>query len=110
MPFGAISALASQIGVEKKELIGILDIPARTLARRQNERRFRAGESDRLFRVGRIVALAEEVLGTKEKAAGWLRRANRALGGETPLSYLDTDHGAQQIEDLLIRIAHGVFS
>lgn len=42
---------------------GSTHLPARTLARRKRERRLRADESDRLFRVGRVAALAEEVLG-----------------------------------------------
>ncbi|MBV8810403.1 MAG: DUF2384 domain-containing protein [Acidobacteriaceae bacterium] len=35
---------------------------------------------------------------------------NRALGGETPLDQLDTDTGARVLEDILGRIAYGVYS
>jgi putative toxin-antitoxin system antitoxin component (TIGR02293 family) len=60
--------------------------------------------------VARIVALAEESLGSREKAARWLKRPNRALGNAIPLAHLDTDPGVRQVEDLLGRISHGVYS
>jgi putative toxin-antitoxin system antitoxin component (TIGR02293 family) len=82
----------------------------RTLARRKKEKRLHADESDRLFRVGRIAALAEETLGSKDKAKRWLQKPNRALGGAAPLRLLDTELGARQVEDVLGRIAHGVYS
>jgi putative toxin-antitoxin system antitoxin component (TIGR02293 family) len=91
-------------------LVAVLHLPPRTLARRKRERRLRADESDRLFRLGRIAALAEEVLGSREKASRWLHRPNPALGRVIPLRHLDTDLGARQVEDLLLRIAHGVYS
>ena len=56
---------------------------------------------DRLVRVARILASAEKTLGGLEKAALWLRRPNRALGGEVPLSLLDTEVGEQLVEDAL---------
>lgn len=66
-----------------------------------------SGESDRL---GRVLAHAERVLGTRDKASEWLRRPNRALGGATPLALLDTNSGAAQVDDVLGRLEHGVFS
>ena len=63
----------------------------------------RPEESDRLFRLGRIATLAEDVLGSRDKAAAWLHADNRALGGATPLSELDTDLGAEEVESVLLR-------
>jgi putative toxin-antitoxin system antitoxin component (TIGR02293 family) len=80
------------------------------LARRKAERWLRADESDRLFRLSRVAAQAEETLGTRERAVEWLRRPNRALGNQPPLRQLDTDLGSRQVEDVLVRIAHGVYS
>src|SRR3972149_2005506 len=88
----------------------LLHPPPRTLARRKKDRRLRADESDRLLRLGRVAARAEEVLGTADKAARWLGKPNRALGGKVPLAQLDTDIGAHQVEEILGRIAHGLYS
>ena len=58
--------------------------------------------------IQRIAELTEKVLGDRVKASAWLQRRNRALGGEPPLSWLDTDLGSRQVEDILGRLAHGV--
>ena len=55
-------------------------------------------------------ATTVEMLGNPDKAVEWLRTPNRALGGELPLDRLDTDLGARDVEDVLGRIAYGVYS
>ena len=50
------------------------------------------------------------MIGNEEKAVEWLRTPNRALGGARPLDQLDTDPGARAVEDILGRIAYGVYS
>jgi putative toxin-antitoxin system antitoxin component (TIGR02293 family) len=110
LPYIAFEAVAARFAIAPEALFRVLHIPPRTLARRKKERRFRADESDRLLRLGRVATLAEEVLGTPEKAGAWLRKPNRALGGLVPLEQLDTDIGAHQVEEILGRIAHGIYS
>ncbi len=110
LPYGALAALTSAYDIDLRSLALVLRIPQRTLARRRRERRLRPDESDRLFRVARIAALAEESLGGREKAARWLKQPNRALGHAIPLDHLDTELGARQVEDVLGRISHGVYS
>ncbi len=84
-------------------------MPRRTFKRRQDSaQNLDPGESDRLVRLVRVVAAAEETFGDPEKAQTWLGRANRALDGLTPLSLADTDLGARSVETLLGRIGHGI--
>jgi len=110
LPYASLEAVASGFRIGAADLVAVLHVPPRTLARRKREKRLRADESDRLFRLGRIAALAEETLGGREKAIRWLHQPNRALGRAAPLRQLDTEPGARQVEDLLLRIAHGVHS
>jgi putative toxin-antitoxin system antitoxin component (TIGR02293 family) len=110
LPYGSLEAVTSAYAIDTNELAAILDVPPRTLARRRKARRFSADESDRLFRVGRIASLAEDVLGSRAKASGWLHRPNRALGSRTPLRLLDSDLGAAEVETVLRRIEFGVYS
>ena len=110
LPYGALDAFARRFSIPLRQLTTVLGLPERTLARRRREGRLSAAESDRLFRVGRVAALAEDILGGTTKAARWLRRPNRALGGKTPLETLDTDLGTSQVETVLHRVEHGVFS
>ncbi len=84
-------------------------LPRRTFKRRQEaDQPLEPGESDRLVRLVRIVAAAEETFGESRKALAWLRRENRALDDMTPLSLADTDYGARSVETLLGRIGHGI--
>ncbi|WP_220476902.1 antitoxin Xre/MbcA/ParS toxin-binding domain-containing protein [Massilia cavernae] len=46
----------------------------------------------------------------EEAAKTWLRQNNRSLGGEVPLSLLDTEVGYELVLDTLGRIEHGVVS
>lgn len=110
LSFDSVTAVKERFDIKPDLLHSLLDLPPRTLARRKKSKRLRSEESDRLVRVARIGTLAEETLGTRQKAAGWLAAENRALGGASPISRLDTDVGTREVEDLLIRIAHGVYS
>ena len=64
-------------------------------------------EPDRVARLSRIQALAEETFGDHEKANRWLRRALTELDGETPLVTATTEAGARVIEMILGKIAWG---
>jgi putative toxin-antitoxin system antitoxin component (TIGR02293 family) len=97
-------------GLTLKELAASLDLSARSLQRRHREGRLARYESDRLYRLARIVALAKHYLGDDEKATRWLRRPNRALGGRIPLESIDTEPGARAVENVLGRIAYGGIS
>ena len=98
-PHGVVAELMKSSGLTLRELAESLDLSARSLQRRR-----RSG------RLARIVALAQESLGDRESAARWLKRSNRALGGFTPVSVIDTELGARQVEQVLGRIAYGGIS
>ena len=108
LPYAALSAVIAGFRLGTAETGTVLRIPERTLARRRKENRLSAEESDRLVRLARIAALAEDTLGGREKAARWLTSENRALGGRTPISELDTDLGAEEVEAALQRLSHGI--
>jgi putative toxin-antitoxin system antitoxin component (TIGR02293 family) len=110
LPYASLEALLGKFGLAREEAAAALHLPRRTIARRKKERKLQADESDRLLRLARISALAASILGGEEKAAQWLRRANRALGNRTPLELMDSDIGTRQIEEVLGRIDHGNIS
>lgn len=84
-------------------------MPRRTYNRRRDSgQMLEPAEADRLVRMARLVAAAEETLGDRARALFWLERPNRALDGEAPFSLADTDLGAQGVERLLGQIAHGL--
>jgi putative toxin-antitoxin system antitoxin component (TIGR02293 family) len=110
LPFRAFEALLAALGLTAPELAALVGVAPRTLARRKAARRLSPIESDRLYRVAHVAFQAVEVLGSLEKARAWLHRDNAALGGTPPLRELDTDIGARRVEEVLQRLAFGVYS
>lgn len=108
VPRDAFDRLRAELGVPTEELAEILGIPTRTLARRTD--RFKPDESERILRVGSVAQKALDVLEEKEAARRWMTQPKRALGGLTPLRCCDTEVGAREVEALLGRIEHGIFS
>jgi putative toxin-antitoxin system antitoxin component (TIGR02293 family) len=105
-----VNELMRASGLTLKELAGALDLSPRSLQRRRSSGRLAHHESDRLYRLARIVAIANEYLGDRERALRWLKRPNRALGGVAPVDAVDTELGARQVENVLGRIAYGGIS
>lgn len=109
-PPAVVEELMRASGLTLKELAAALDLSPRSLQRRRRSGRLAPYESDRLYRLARIVALANEYLGDHERAMRWLKRPNRALGGAAPVTAIDTEPGARQVENILGRIAYGGIS
>jgi putative toxin-antitoxin system antitoxin component (TIGR02293 family) len=105
-----VQELMQASGLTLKELASALDLSPRSLQRRRSSGRLARYESDRLYRLARIVAIANESLGDHERAMRWLKRPNRALGGIAPVTAIDTELGARQVENILGRIAYGGIS
>jgi putative toxin-antitoxin system antitoxin component (TIGR02293 family) len=83
-------------------------IPPRTRRHRKARREpLTVEESDRLVRLARIQAMAEDVFGSVEKANRWLREPLGILDGRTPLGVACTDSGARVIEQILAKIDWG---
>jgi putative toxin-antitoxin system antitoxin component (TIGR02293 family) len=106
-PTAVVQELMRASGLGLNELAESLDLSARSLQRRRRTGHLARFESDRLYRLARIVALANESLGSRERALRWLKRSNRALGGVAPIAAVDTEIGARQVENVLGRIAYG---
>ena len=107
LPEPVVENLMRSTGMTLEELATSLDLSPRSLQRRRHEGHLARHESDRIYRLARIVALAKRYLGDENGAIRWLRRPNHALGGITPFEALDTELGARAVENVLGRIAYG---
>lgn len=97
-------------GITQDELYRIV-APRRTLARRKEQgTTLSAEESDRALRLDRIIAQANRVFGSPEKARRWLRKPCRALNGAIPMDLLVSETGAHLVEEELHAIDFGVYS
>ena len=111
LPVKALLLLAERLDMRQAEISEKIGIPKRTLTRRLTQHsRLTAAESDRAVRLAQVYSTAAETLGDGDKAAAWLKTPNRALRGGRPLDQLDTDPGVREVENVLGRIAYGVYS
>ena len=111
LPAATVTLLADSLSMQRAQVAKRLNIPARTLSRRlATKSRLTHDESDRTLRMARVVALANDVLGTEDKASHWMVAPNRALGGQRPFDQLDTELGVRSVEEVLYSIAYGMYS
>ena len=101
---------ATCLQVSESRLADTVGITVSTLTRRKRKGRFNKGESERVYRMIRIFNRALEVMGTEDAARRWIHTPIKPLGSKTPFEYADTEVGAREVEAVLGRIEHGVFS
>lgn len=84
-------------------------IPLKTLkAKLANDQCLSAGESDRLFRLAHINAMAEVIFGDARKARHWLSTPKSRFLGKSPKAMLATSLGVHLVEEMLVQIAEGL--
>jgi putative toxin-antitoxin system antitoxin component (TIGR02293 family) len=105
-----LETLRDSLNLPMDRLAPMLGISKATLHRRKATGRLDPAESDRVLRFARLMGKAIEVLETEENARSWLTAPQYGLAGAVPLEYAGTEVGAREVEDLLGRIAYGVYS
>jgi putative toxin-antitoxin system antitoxin component (TIGR02293 family) len=111
LPFKTLETFSSESGIPVPEIASLIELPERTLAQRKVIGRLTSGESERLLRLSNVfeksVSLFEGNVGA---AVAWLKTPKRALGDKSPWTYLQTEIGAREVEDLIGELQHGVFA
>ena len=110
LPLKTFEQLCKNLALPEKELCRILNIPPSTLARRKKSGHLSFEESERVFRIARLYDKAVEVFKQPKLGRKWLKEPAWALGDAAPLEYAETELGAKEVEELLGRIEHGVFT
>ena len=110
LPVSSFEKIQEKLDVSADTLASTVNIASRTLARRKKEGRFQPDESERVLRIASLLDRALQVLHHQNRVQLWFKSPQKGLGGKTPLEYADTEPGAREVEDLLGRLEHGVFS
>ena len=112
LPVSALRYTIEALGESESAIVSGIGMSRSTLTRRKRNGTGRLGltESERTVRLGRIAAMGRVVLGSTAAAGRWLLKPNKALGGAVPLSLLQTDVGAREVEAVLGRALHGGYS
>lgn len=112
LPVQEFDDLRKLLGLTVETLAGKIGVSVATLSRRRHSGQpLDAGQSDRMLRFARLFRLAVDLHdGDEEAARAWLGSPARALDGETPLVRADTEAGAREVETLIGRLEHGVYT
>jgi putative toxin-antitoxin system antitoxin component (TIGR02293 family) len=109
--FKSLETFSAETGFAPAQIASLVGIPERTFARRKSSGRLSPDESERLLRVSTIF---EKAVGLFEGDVGetveWLTQPKKALGDKAPLSYSRSELGAREVENLIGRLEHGVFT
>ncbi|MBI2151046.1 MAG: DUF2384 domain-containing protein [Acidobacteria bacterium] len=109
--FKSLRKLESHSGMPVSLIASIIGIPERTLARRKTAGKLTSEESERLLRISSVFEKAVELFeGDVAAAVKWLTTSQKALGHNPPWAYARTELGAREVENLIGRLEHGVFS
>lgn len=109
--FTALNRFVSASGLSIPYTASVIGIPERTLARRKKENRLSPEESERLLRISKLFEDSLRLFdGDREAAVNWLRTPKKALRNQSPLHFARTEVGAREVENLIGRLEHGVFS
>jgi putative toxin-antitoxin system antitoxin component (TIGR02293 family) len=111
LPPSAFKQVANYYKLPSSQMARMVGTSKRTIERLQKKNKpLNVNWSDKLYRLARVAAIAEQVFESSETALDWLKRPNRALSGVAPITLLDTDAGVEQVLELLSRIEYGVYS
>jgi putative toxin-antitoxin system antitoxin component (TIGR02293 family) len=108
LPVAALEHVRDYLDASDDLLARALGISARTLSRRRDTGTLTTDESDRLVLLAEIVALARQALDSAEAAREWLRTPHSMLGGESPLTHMDTVTGMNEVKTMLDHIEYGL--
>jgi len=105
----ALDALKQQLGLQPAELHWI--IKPRTLShRKEKHESLTPEETGRWLRAAKIQALALEVFGNQKKAVAWLHKSRKRFGDQSAIMLIQSEPGAQFVEETLNQIDAGYFA
>lgn len=106
VPIGALKNLSDTLDMSNEKLCSIIGVKTRTMSRRKT---LNLEEADKLIRLVNVYITALKVFEDKQHALQWLSTQQSVFDDQTPLSLLDTDFGAREVERLLMQIEYGVY-
>ena len=113
LPIKALRTFSKTLSLTNGDLAHALSLSPRTIKRyhEKKETELLSSEvSEHLIQLTELFAKAVEVFGDREQALNWLREPIPGLGGEMPISILDTTVGIELVKNELTNIDHGIFA
>lgn len=107
-PAEAFEMFVGRSGLTRNETIKAIGMTSRQLLRRGHSGALSGDESERLYRLARIISRAAAFFGDIESGAAWLRKPHPALRGFAPLEFALTEPGAQEVLRIITSVEHGI--
>jgi putative toxin-antitoxin system antitoxin component (TIGR02293 family) len=110
LPALSLAHVCHRFSLEERRLAGILGLPSGAIQRLRKvpNRKLSPAVSDRLYRVADLFLLAFNVLEDESAARDWLLTPQPGLGNRIPCDLMGMETSAREVEDLLLRVDHGV--
>jgi putative toxin-antitoxin system antitoxin component (TIGR02293 family) len=108
LPANAFDGVADIFDLSTDRLAATLGLSVRTI-RDQRKRRVRLSRetTEKLVRAARVHELGRKIFSTDNAVSQWLVSPAPALNGQPPITMLDTDLGAREVESILLGMAYG---
>jgi putative toxin-antitoxin system antitoxin component (TIGR02293 family) len=108
LPKRSVRNVASYVVTDADDVGQIRDrlVPPATYKRRAST--LKPDESERVERLARVMALAEDAFGSSDDARRFLATPHPELDGDRPLDASQTELGARQVEEVLWRMEYGL--
>lgn len=105
----SIKLLQNELSLNSSELSQLLNISNRTLSRRKASGKLSKNESERVFLLAAMIAIANKVLSGHDSALRWLKSPQKAFYELTPLEHVKATQKIEEIITVLHQIEHGIF-
>ena len=100
-------SITREAGLTLKELCSYLRISTRSIQEKEPSQFIAPGPSERAVYIAKLFRSGNDLFGSMDKFRNWLNIENSVMGGEKPVSYLDTFSGIQLVMDELNAIEYG---
>ena len=107
-PAGILKSVGGFFGVSEARILKIAHVAPTTAHRLQKKAaRIDPAATERIYRIGKVTRMAIEVFEDNDKAIEWMRQPSPTFANTAPLDLMDTEPGAQSVQQVLNAIATG---
>lgn len=108
LPYRSLGVLAGQFPAQHRSHVERIVAPRSTLQRRERQGVLARDESERLERIARLTALAEEVWESSDAAQEFLTTPHPQLDNQVPIDLAASDLGTRRVETVLWGLEHSL--
>lgn len=108
LPVRALSRTVEYVTSSPREAARLRDRLVAPATRKRRKTVLKPDESERVERLARVMAVAEEVWESRDEARQFLRTQHPLLGGRTPLDLAQSELGARRVEELLWKLEYSL--